>query len=569
MSRMEGSIQKEQKIVFVALRCRIPYLVIFLSFCLFSKNLSIPTPTPQPVSIELQHHRAISKLNLTNEEFKKLASKFSLILSDPINQFSTNFVRTLVERRENDNKNMIVSPLSIHIAMSMLFFGSPKNSSTNDELANVLNLSNEGNKSDNYLFNYLYLLKFYNDARRIYDAEVEIANKIFLHDGFLPKRNFKTILEAFYLTTTQNTNFEDSEGAANEINEYVNKKTRGLIEEIISSHDVGILTRLVLVNAIYFKANWKYQFNKRFTAPMSYNLLNDEGTVTHEKGMKVLATLRSSTSENLGARILELPYESNDFNMYIMIPKNNTLESLNEVAANFNIEDIQASLRSSPENQKLRVYMPAFETTFKTGLKDTLETMGIDNLFSMADLDDISDEPLYVSDALHKAQVKINEEGSEAAAATAVIVNTRSGGPSFRQYPEFRVDQPFVFVIHDSANNLPLFVGRIINPSGETNEKQVEETTSRVHVKEDLLQKLTSQLVDVDEPSSISTNVTEVNCNDGKIHNTTISNDAVIFPCKGRDTDVVEKAENLKRKEESEKLKNFEELRNARSTRFH
>jgi serpin B len=551
-------------------------MVILLCFCLFSKNVSIPTPTPKPASFELQQHQAVSKLNLTDQEFKELSSKFSHILSDPIKQFSKNLLRTLAERRENDNKNMIVSPLSIHIAMSMLYFGSPKNSTTNEELANVLNLSNESDKSDNYLFNYLYLLKFYNDARRIYDAEVEIANKIFLQDGFLPKRHFKTILEAFYLTSTQNTNFEDSEEAANVINDYVNKKTRGLIEEIISSRDVGALTRLVLVNAIYFKANWKYQFNKRFTAPMSYNLLDDQGTVTHEKGMKVLATLRSSTSETLGARILELPYESNDFNMYVMIPKNNTLESLNELAANYDIEDIQASLRSSPENQKLRVYMPAFETTFKTGLKETLETMGIGTLFNNAELDDISDEPLYVSDALHKAQVKVNEEGSEAAAATAVIVNTRSGGPSFRQYPEFRVDQPFVFVIYDNANNLPLFLGRIINPSGETNDKQVEETTSKVHVnesnieqREDLLQKLTSQLVHVVEHSSTSANGTEINCNDGKQHNMTLSKEAVIFPCKGRDTDAVEKAEKLKRKEESEKLKRFEELRNARAARFH
>merc|ERR1719412_2040859 len=163
---------------------------------------------------------------------------------------------------------------------------------------------------------------------------------------------------------------------------------------------------------------------------------------------------------------------------------NNTLESLNELAANFDIQDIQDSLSSSPQNEELRVYMPAFETTFKTGLKDTLETMGINKLFDTADLDDISDEPLYVSDALHKAQIKVNEEGSEAAAATAVIVNTRSGGPSFRQYPEFRVDQPFVFVIHDIANNLPLFVGRIINPAGETNQRQVEETTSNVQVNE-------------------------------------------------------------------------------------
>jgi len=577
---MEGGITRARNSLFVVSRCRAPYLVILLSFCIFSKSLSIPTPTPQPASLELQQAQAISKLNLTIQQFKELSSKFSDVLSEPVNQFSKNFFRTLAERGENDNKNIIVSPFSIHTAMSMLFFGSPKNSTTNEELSDVLNLSNEGDESHKYLFNYLYLLKFYNDARQIYDAEVEIANKIFLQEGFLPKEDFKTTLEAFYLTSTQNTNFGDSEEAANVINEYVNKKTRGLIEEIIAPRDVGILTRLVLVNAIYFKANWKYQFNKRFTAPMSYNLLDDQGIVTHEKGMKVLATLRSSISENLGARILELPYESNDFNMYVMLPKNNTLDSLNELAANYDMEEIQASLRSSPEDQQLRVYMPAFETTFKTGLKDALEIMGIHTLFNTADLSDISDEPLYVSDALHKAQIKVNEEGSEAAAATAVVVNTRSGGPSFRKYPEFRVDQPFVFVIHDKANNLPLFVGRIVNPSGETNQRQVEETTLNTQVNEsniveeepqnkDLLGKLTSQQNNVNKHLSAPTNGTEVNCSHGEQHNATINKDAVTFPCKGRDTDSVEKAENLKRKEESEKLQRFQEIRNARAARYH
>merc|ERR1712165_676285 len=153
-----------------------------------------------------------------------------------------------------------------------------------------------------------------------------------------------------------------------------------------------------------------------------------------------------------------------------------TLESLNGLVQNYEIDEIEKSLRASPSGQLTKVYMPAFETTFKTELKDTLEAMGVSTLFRTADLDDISDEPLYVSDVLHKAQVKINEEGSEAAAATGVIVNTRSGGPSFQRQPEFRVDQPFVFIIHDNANKLPLFIGRIINPSGKTIEKEVQHT---------------------------------------------------------------------------------------------
>jgi len=539
--------------------------------------LSAPTPTPQPASFEIrQHHNAIEKLNLTQQSFNEIASQFSHVLSDPVNQFSKQMLRTLTSKEDYNDKNIIVSPFSIHTALSMLFYGSPKNSTTNDELAQLLNLStDEGSKNQNYLFNYLYLLKFYNDARQLYDAEVEIANKIFLQEGFDIKEHFKTLLEAFYLTSTQTTDFANSEEAADTINEYVENKTRGLIDEIITPQDVGLLTRLVLVNAIYFKANWKYQFNKQFTSPMFYNLLGNQGRVQHERGMKKLAAFRSGNSEKLNSRILELPYESEDFNMYIMIPKNNTLEALNDLVQNYDIDEIEKSLKASPDGQLLKVYMPAFETTFKTELKDILEAMGVSTLFRTPNLVDISDEPLYVSDVLHKAQVKINEEGSEAAAATAVIVNTRSGGPSFQRQREFRVDQPFVFIINDNANKLPLFIGRIINPSGKTIEKQTEIATetpqhsSNQNIQnESILEKLTSNPVEATLTSSQFDSRNYTDCIEGKQLDKNLHKEAVIFPCKGRDTDVVEKAESSKKEEESEKLRNLQELRNERATKF-
>ena len=199
--------------------------------------------------------------------------------------------------------------------------------------------------------------------------------------------------------------------------------------------------------------------------------------------------------------------------------------------------------------------------------------MGVSTLFRTADLDDISDEPLYVSDVLHKAQVKINEEGSEAAAATAVIVNTRSGGPSRPRHLEFRVDQPFVFIIHDNANKLPLFIGRIINPSGKTIQQKVQQTpetqenrteTPNISALIQQIRQATSQNQNVKNETtfekltndSIETNITMSqlvenwrDCMESKQNDTKLHKEAVIFPCrvnnsiKSVDTDEVENAD--------------------------
>merc|ERR1712061_978538 len=248
---------------------------------------------------------------------------------------------------------------------------------------------------------------------------------------------------------------------------------------------------------------------------------------------------------------------------------NNTLESLNGLVQNYDIDEIEKSLKASPSGQLTKVYMPAFETTFKTEMKDTLELMGVSNLFRTPNLGDISDEPLYVSDVLHKAQVKINEEGSEAAAATGVIVNTRSGGPSFQRQPEFRVDQPFVFIIHDNANKLPLFIGRIINPSGKTIQQTPETQENRTETPKisaliQQIQQATSQNQNVKNETifekltnnPIGTNITMSqlvenwrDCMESKQNDTELHKEAVIFPCavnniiKSIDTDDVEYAE--------------------------
>ena len=148
--------------------------------------------------------------------------------------------------------------------------------------------------------------------------------------------------------------------------------------------------------------------------------------------------------------------------MYILIPENNSLQSLNRLAASFNMSAVGNSLRSA----RIKVTMPAFDISFGIGLKKVLAQMGMSSMFNPrpGNFSVISDNDLFVKDVLHRAQIEVNEEGSKSAAATAVIVGGRSGKPPPKTR-EFRVDQPFVYVIYDNLNRFPLFIGRILNPS--------------------------------------------------------------------------------------------------------
>merc|ERR1712141_359964 len=208
----------------------------------------------------------------------------------------------------------------------------------------------------------------------------------------------------------ENIDFENPSLAASEINRFVSTKTKGLIDKIISPSNIDSLTRLVLVNAIYFKAGWKYSFDKDLTSPMEFTLSNNK-VIQHPRGMRVTADFRRGSIEELNADVLELPYIDPDFKMYIITPQRNELSSLDRIATSINFSKIQDILNSSAKD-----------------LKRSLKSLGITSIFEPyeAEFTEISDEELYVSSILHRAELKVDEEGSEAAAATGVVLGTKS-----------------------------------------------------------------------------------------------------------------------------------------------
>jgi serpin B len=250
--------------------------------------------------------------------------------------------------------------------------------------------------------------------------------------------------------------------AAGRINTWVSVKTNEKIKEIVSPGSLGEMTRLVLVNAVYFKGAWDRPFKKIHTE-------NRRFYVTPQKE-KIVAMMNQLGNffymENELVQALELPYEGKDLSMVIVLPKK--FDGLAEAEGAFDMEHYKDWM-SNLSDREVDVTLPQFKATFEIGLASTLADMGMSEVFSeSADLSSMSEdkEGLHASDVLHKAFVDVTEEGTEAAAATAVVmagkgISLETPSPSA---VSFVADHPFLYVIRDRRSDSILFMGRILDP---------------------------------------------------------------------------------------------------------
>jgi serine protease inhibitor len=216
------------------------------------------------------------------------------------------------------------------------------------------------------------------------------------------------------------------------------------------------------VNAIYFKGIWKHPFKTDKTATATFFI--DNVTSTNFLAMALTEKFKTIAVNEINARVLQLPYVNDKISMIIILPDlGSTLRQVETKLKDFDATSLLKKLNST-ESYSTSVILPKFEMSFEVkGLMKKLQSMGVSSLFdeTNSNLSNISDEPLYVSKMSHNAVIKVNEEGSEAAAVTVVELQTRSIDR------EFIVNRPFLFYIVDHQSNIPLFVGRIIDPNGK------------------------------------------------------------------------------------------------------
>jgi len=361
-------------------------------------------------------------------------------------------------------QNVLISPISIYLALALLHRGA--GGITRRELNTVLGV-NEQSASE-LMDSARSLLLTYLSLRQKLKTDIALANAIFSDDSFIIEDDYRADLQEKFLSDIRTVDFDEAYESASAINSWVSNKTRGLIEDLVPPTSVDADTRLMLLNAVYFKANWMRKFEARNTRKRSFYLNNERTLEVEADMMGIEGVFRVGEDKIINADMISLQYENPDFTMLVFLPQpTHSLDSL--ISSLMTTNTSLSLLHSSLQPRHTVVSLPKFSLSHSANLVPVLSSsLGVSSLFSptTANLSSLSlsEAELYVTDILHQATVEVSEEGSEAAAATAVSIATRGG---FSDQDTFIVDRPFLFIILDLVNNIPLFMGKVVNPTGE------------------------------------------------------------------------------------------------------
>jgi serpin B len=364
----------------------------------------------------------------------------SLVMSN--NAFGFDMFRA-INKEEDPDKNIFISPLSISLSLAMTYNGADGDTKT--EMQNTLRFPDLSAEEINGYFQTLC------NALTDLDPTVKlgIANSIWYHEGFSVLPDFISINQLYYNAEVRALNFSDP-ASVKTINGWVASKTNNKIPKVIDEITDDLV--MFLINAIYFKGQWTYDFNKDQTAPGTFHLSPvDETTVPfmHRKG-----TFHYYSDESL--QLLEMPYGQGNFSMVVLLPKQGY--SVSDLAESLTPE-VWNSMLADTASAHVDIAMPRFKFDYERVLNNDLKGLGMVKAFGPADFSKINPlEELYISFVKHKSFVDVNEEGTEAAAVTVVGISTTSAGP---EPVTFTADHPFIFAIRETTTNTILFMGKV------------------------------------------------------------------------------------------------------------
>ena len=431
--------------------------ILFLGSVVELGDESWPTPTqapqPTPVPDELRSSKKRSAPAATGGDLAELVSGNSA--------FAFDLYRTLAE----EDGNLFYSPYSISVALAMTYAGA--RGETERQMADTLHyLLPQGRLHTSFNSLDLELASMADAPEDEGDAfTLNLANAVWGQHDYEFLAPFLDVLAENYGAGVRPTDFVGSpEESRVRINDWVAEQTEDKVKDLIPEGAIDGSTRMVLTNAIYFNARWFHPFFKHLTSARPFRLL--DGSEVDVPMMMMAAAERLGYADGDGYQAVELPYRGRDMWMTILLPDAGTFREFEESMD----ADLVAGILGDIEREYVELTMPKFEFESEFSLKETLKAMGMPNAFDgfTADFSGMDGRScpgvcLLISDAFHKAFVSVDEEGTEAAAATGIVVILESARPPPKKV---MVDRPFIFLIRDRATDVILFVGRVENPVG-------------------------------------------------------------------------------------------------------
>jgi serpin B len=364
--------------------------------------------------------------------------------SEATNGFATSLYKELGQ----PNDNIFFSPYSVATALGAV--GEGAKGVTADELRNALPFGKVSRENLGALYKTLNSV-----------SSVSLANALWLYEAYHLFPEYEAIVRDIYFSEIQKVDFKNNpEGTRDLVNVWVLEKTRDKIKELIPTDGVNPLTRLIVANAIYFKDAWKTEFDKDKTRDGKFFL---PGGKSIDVPMMYAKKREVGFWETKEFKVLQMPYRGGDVDMTLVLPN----DEYDRAAVESNLPSIiQNQNFQEPYPNKVNIWLPRFKIETEYRMIPALKKLGINQVFSdHSDLSGLTpdDNYLKIGGVFHKAFVDVNEEGTEAAAATAVMVMRCL---SIEYTPEFRADHPFFFFIRHSSSNTILFMGKIVNPIG-------------------------------------------------------------------------------------------------------
>jgi len=373
------------------------------------------------------------------------------ILVEADNLFGINLFKEVLEAAEPE-ENVMISPLSVSLALAMTYNGA--DGDTKEAMEKTLELY--GLTVDEINENYKMLI----DALASVDPKVlmSIANSIWYEQTFNVEQDFIDVNQDYFYAEVSSLDFTNPD-AVTTINNWVADKTNDKITKILDAIPADAV--MYLINAIYFKGIWKYEFDESDTEEKPFYL--SDGTTKNVPMMVQEGSFNYSSNDIMQA--VEMPYGAGNYSMIILLPQyNKTPDDIIDLLSN---ENWNSWLSEFYEAEKVQIHLPKFKFEYKNQLNDELINMDMGIAFSStADFSKINlNGGLFISRVIHKTFIEVNEEGTEAAAVTMVEMGTTSTGEE--TVIHFYVNQPFIFAIKEKYTNTIIFMGKVMEPEFE------------------------------------------------------------------------------------------------------